>query len=364
MALYKRKNSRYWWLDFEFEGRRHQVSTKLRNMRAALTFEAAYRTQLANDKVDLRPRGLVPSFRDAAADFLTYSELHNIESTHRRYLTASKAPLKFFGIKAVNTFNRETIEKFVAWRRNQKKKAPIRKVKKRPASTISKKISAATVNRELAFVRIVFNRLIENDVLVKNPLFKFKFLTENEDTFRVLERAEDSLYLTACSEPLRDVAKIILGSGLRPSEVFMLKKSDVNFDTGFISVSSGKSKAARRRIPMSKSVRAVLKSRVNTAPGLYVFGGGRDGKSEEPIVKLTNSHLVALELSKLKPPFRLYDLRHTFATRWVEDGMDIISLKDILGHSSIRMVLKYAHPGEQHRADQMSKIDKKWKAAV
>ena len=81
-------------------------------------------------------------------------------------------------------------------------------------------------------------------------------------------------------------------------------------------------------------------------------------------MKLTNSHRAALELSKLKPPFRLYDLRHTFATRWVEDGMDIISLKDILGHSSIRMVLKYAHPGERHRADQMSKIDKKWKAAV
>jgi hypothetical protein len=71
MALIKRKNSKYWWLDFEFEGTRHQLSTKCTNKRDAENFAAAYRVQLANDKVDLKPKKKdIPTFEQAANDFL------------------------------------------------------------------------------------------------------------------------------------------------------------------------------------------------------------------------------------------------------------------------------------------------------
>jgi site-specific recombinase XerD len=54
---------------------------------------------------------------------------------------------------------------------------------------------------------------------------------------------------------------------------------------------------------------------------------------------------------------RLYDLRHSFASRFVESGGDLITLKDLLGHASLNMVLRYAHPSQQHRFAAIKKME-------
>lgn len=54
--------------------------------------------------------------------------------------------------------------------------------------------------------------------------------------------------------------------------------------------------------------------------------------------------------------FRLYDLRHTFATRFVEAGGDLVTLQALMGHSDIKMVTRYAHPTQQHQFDAIKKM--------
>jgi integrase len=54
----------------------------------------------------------------------------------------------------------------------------------------------------------------------------------------------------------------------------------------------------------------------------------------------------------------LYDLRHTFATRMVEAGCDLPTLAAILGHSGLRMVMRYVHPTAQHQKEAMRKYEK------
>src|SRR4030095_1251369 len=55
--------------------------------------------------------------------------------------------------------------------------------------------------------------------------------------------------------------------------------------------------------------------------------------------------------------FRLYDLRHTFATRAAESGVDLVTLAALLGHSNIQMVLRYAHPQAEHKANAIRKME-------
>jgi integrase len=55
--------------------------------------------------------------------------------------------------------------------------------------------------------------------------------------------------------------------------------------------------------------------------------------------------------------FRLYDLRHTFATRAAEAGVDLVTLAAMLGHSRVQMVMRYAHPSEEHQFNAMRKME-------
>ena len=79
------------------------------------------------------------------------------------------------------------------------------------------------------------------------------------------------------------------------------------------------------------------------------------GDASKPIVKLNNAHRGAVERAKLKP-FRLYDCRHTFATR-AEAGVDLVTLAALLGHSRVQMVMPYAHPTEEHQFNAMKKME-------
>lgn len=65
------------------------------------------------------------------------------------------------------------------------------------------------------------------------------------------------------------------------------------------------------------------------------------------MLKVNNAHSGALRRSKV-PYFRLYDLRHTWATRAAMSGIDLVTLAAMLGHSRIQMVLRHAHPTEEH----------------
>lgn len=73
-----------------------------------------------------------------------------------------------------------------------------------------------------------------------------------------------------------------------------------------------------------------------------------------PISEQTYMHTAALERSKVAR-FRLYDLRDTWATRIAMAGVDLVTLAAMLGHSRIQMVLRYAHPTEEHQFAAMQK---------
>ena len=118
-------------------------------------------------------------------------------------------------------------------------------------------------------------------------------------------------------------------------------------------------KAARRTIPMTDDASCLLKLRVKKATKLgtpYLFRSRHD--VQKPIGSVKKAHSAAVKRAKIQRYFRLYDLRHTFATRAVDAGTDLPTLSSLLGHASILMTMRYVHPAAEQRKTAMGKFEK------
>jgi integrase len=108
---------------------------------------------------------------------------------------------------------------------------------------------------------------------------------------------------------------------------------------------------------LTARAKTVLVRRLRLGEGDYLFAGGRGGiKTGKPIVKLNNAHTATLRRAGTMK-FRLYDLRHTFASRMAMAGVDLVTLAALLGHSRVQMVMRYAHPIEEHKIDAIQKLE-------
>jgi integrase len=82
---------------------------------------------------------------------------------------------------------------------------------------------------------------------------------------------EQRIYLVAAPQPLRDVATLVLECGCHPEEICRLKRENVNLEQNYLFIPSGKTKAARRRIPLTESAISVLQARMNSHGYEYLF---------------------------------------------------------------------------------------------
>src|SRR6185437_9413053 len=139
----------------------------------------------------------------------------------------------------------------------------------------------------------------------------------------VLTADEETAYLNACPQPWRDCAIIILDEGFRPGEVFALRWPHIllNDDgTGLIQIVEGKSKAARRVLPTTPRVHALLLARWDAAGKLedgWIFPSPTNPANHISDGLTKGQHAKALEDSGV-PPFVPYTMRHTALTRFGE----------------------------------------------
>ncbi len=91
-------------------------------------------------------------------------------------------------------------------------------------------ITRDSVNNELIALKTIFRRLVSCEVISKSPAADIKQLAANDRNYHVITPDEEKIYLLACSQPLRDVASLMLETGMRPIEIYKLKRQDVNLD--------------------------------------------------------------------------------------------------------------------------------------
>ena len=342
MSIFKRGS--VYWYHFLFNGEHIQRSTKQGNPRPARQIEAAFKTALCKGEVGITERKKAPGFKAAMRAFLAWSQQQHERhpATHRRYLVSSAALLRHFGDQPIDKITPETVEQFKATRSVAK------------GQRTNRRIMPATVNRELACLKALFNHAIKSDISVRNPVSRVGFLAEQNEQTRVLSFDEQARYLAAATPMLRDVATLMLETGMRPEEVYRIQPENVNMAGGFIFNPFGKTKAARRRVPLTTAARNVLVRRVDGLETPFLFPCDTD--PARPVPKVNNAHDRAVRDSKVAP-FRLYDLRHTWAMRAAESGIDLVTLAALLGHSKIQMVLRYAHPTQEHQARSVERLE-------
>lgn len=345
MAIYKRPGSRYFWAKFYFDGQLHQFSTKCKNKRDAETVESAFRTELALGKVGIKPKKDAPIFEKAADDFLAWIITTKGETgTHRRYKFAAAVLKSYFGKKRADRIASKDVESFIIWRRAQK------------SHKTGERLTSDAINTELLVLKMIFRRLLEAGELRENPAQKVKQLPASEFSFHVLSDDEERKYLLAAPQPLQDVARLMLETGMRCDEVYRIRRAEVYLNRNYLQVTKGKTAAAVRRVYLSERAKEILSYRLNKFKGEYLFPQNDvDGK---PATK-TLCRIHAQTVAGLGFSFRIYDCRHSFASRMLESGkVDLVTLAAMLGHNSLKMIMRYAHPSEASKAQAIKDYER------
>lgn len=344
MALYKRGST--YWMDFWFEGRRVQESTKTGNYQLAKNIEAKRRVELVERRAGIKRQAPAPRFDEYVGRFLEWSKANHRPKTYALHKLNTETLQRFFGSRWLETITPGMVEDFKRVRRLERRKN-LRDVARNDS------VSPATVNRALTTLKLLFHRAKRDGYQLDNPVSEVEMLEEPSGRMRVVSFEEEARYLAQASQPLKDIATIILNTGLRPDEVFRIRREDVSFVQGrfLVRVQSGKTKAARREIALSGDARNIL---------VGMWEGWRFPSPDDPtrrIGSVRKAHDAAIRRAGISPPFRLYDLRHTFATRAVMAGVDLPTLAALLGHTSIQMTMRYVHPAEAHKREAICKLD-------
>ena len=206
---------------------------------------------------------------------------------------------------------------------------------------LSAGISANNLNREHAYLRSVFNELERLGFWTKeNPLAKLRQFKITETELSYLTLPQVTHLLGAISKGRNKhallVTKICLATGARWSEAEELRLSQIH--TGLIQYARTKSGKVRS-VPIQSELETELREH-HKAHGEgervfgYAFSAFREAIDRSEIV-LPDGQLT-------------HALRHTFASHFMMNGGNIITLQRILGHSSLTMTMRYAHLAPEH----------------
>jgi len=219
-------------------------------------------------------------------------------------------------------------------------------IEKFKLAKLSDDLSKSTVNRYLAILKRMFNVAIDWGYAKENPVKRVKFYPEKDNLKeRILTEKEEDRLLEASSEHLRPILIVALNTGMRRGEILNLKWENIDFQAKEILVENTKSGRPRTIDINSHLLNKLVKLKNEAQDSQNVFLNPKTGK---PYKKLQTSFNGARRRAGIKN-LRFHDLRHTFASRLVERGVDLIRVKELLGHSSVKITERYTHSNQEGR---------------
>lgn len=333
------KLGKIWWVTYYAEGKRVRESTRTPSKKRAEQLLAKRQAEIFEGRFNIQDTKPSPRFDKFAAKYLkTYSKQNKRPSTHDRDRSLIAHLVAFFGAKRLKDFTPFLIEHYRERRRSAGR-------------------TPATVNREVACLKAMFNVAGVWGVSTVNPAKKVKQYEEDNEIVNPITDEDEVKLLEHATPRLKDFIVCGIDTGMRSGEMFNLSWTDVDFSTRTLRVVKSKTKKGKRTIPISARLYRVLVRRQSESNSAYVFANSKTGGR---LTKVRNAWVRANELAGLRHKrYRVHDMRGTFITRLFEEGLNEMTIKQLSGHSTTKMLERYARPGEDLRRDAISALDKR-----
>ena len=324
---------------FDMDGKTYCGSTGLeatkRNASAARLKEDEAREMILEGR-DPKQRLTVVSFNDAAQVFLEtvdqqYQDHPNTAKRRRTSFVSLKAK---FGSKPVSLITPGDLEDYKAWRR-------------------SSKIKEVTLRNDLHALSRFFQYAMRKNWARENPVREVEMPSDrNSRRDNLVTPEQEKLYFKNAIGALYDLGRLMILQGCRPEELLTLRKENVDVDRRTLTIRKGKTESAFRTLPLTNEGLRILAYRLS-GDSPWIFPSPR--APWKHMGRLTTQHTALIE--RLGLNFVLYDFRHTFSSRFVMGGGDIITLKGILGHSNTRMLERYVHISQEYQRVAMERYE-------
>lgn len=317
MNLYLRDN--IWWLDVTLQGKRHRVTTEQGNKRLALAFVKDYISRVNGGEV-------LPKISTKVSSSLT--DLTLSQALTKAYRTSWNEHKDLKGYMGIGKQLEQLIGGSVILKTISS--STILKLKE---DLMASDLANGTINRKMAVLSSILN-VAKDEWGIEMNIPTFKLLPERNARTRVFTQAEEDRMFTYWAEhkpEMADLLVVLMDTGCRLSEALRITGKDV-MESGFVRLNRTKNDEGRG-IPMTDRVKSILGTLAHDSGA---FPSLTKNIACKAMQDFREAHYIE------DPEWVLHTCRHTCATRLLEAGVDIYTVKEWLGHKTIETTLRYA----------------------
>jgi integrase len=328
-GLYKRGNI-YWMCYKDNDGKLYRESTHETSQKEAAYALSCRRKEIKDGMCNTSKINC--KVADLSKEYLKWAERQKSYKDKKLWI---KQLIEVFGNLKVSELNTKGIEQWQSRRLQYNK--------------------PSTVNRLLATLKHMVNKGTQWGMASDGALKQVrnvKQIPENNRRLRFLSVEECQTLIDCCAPHLKPIVTVALHTGMRKSEILSLKWEQIDLTHGFILLSTCKN-GERREIPIDNTLKMMFGEMPHSIESINVFTD-RDGNTYKDVKKSFRTALKKAGISD----FRLHDCRHTFASHLVMAGVDLVSVKELLGHKSLTMTMRYSHLSHGHKSKAVNVLDK------
>lgn len=232
-----------------------------------------------------------------------------------------------------------------------------------------KTVKSSTVNRELECLKALINLAEKwNQFSGPNPVSKAGLLKEIRDEQVPVSIEEESILIPALMDNISWICEFALNTGMRIGEILQLKEKAISYNKiekmSFAKIEATEQKGKKfREVPLNErameliEISRIYKKKVKSkAPEIFVNLEGKRYLNHDSVYPTVLRTCKKLGLRNINPHL----FRHTFITRLIENGADPITVQEIVGHTSIKTLLRYTHlRSSKYKAVNLLNVPKK-----